>query len=298
MGNDGYYRLKSALERSLSETAVTGSMSGLPAVGAEDQTRTMAAMKRVTPISLLLVLFVLRLLEPRLSGLAAVAIPLLLAIGATVGLVGMLTGSLTIMETFFGVTVLGLGIDFAIHLIARQREERASGASLETALPATLTHCGAGVVAGAATTAGAFLIVGLAPDPVARHLGLSGGIGLLCCLLLMLTMLPAAWVLIERRRSKHGGLPQEARSGGPKRSETSRMLLALTWLTRRAVARPRLVLALSALAAVFALSGAPRLRMGNGSHEGLQPQRAGASNRRASAGAVRLERRPLDRRRQ
>src|SRR5690606_6066936 len=38
-----------------------------------------------------------------------------------------------------------------------------------------------------------------APDPLALHLGLSGGIGLGLCLLLMTVLLPALLALLERR---------------------------------------------------------------------------------------------------
>jgi predicted RND superfamily exporter protein len=144
--------------------------------------------------------------------------------GATLGIVGLLTGGLTLMETFFGVTVFGLGVDFAVHLFVRFREEREKWSGAEEAVAATLRGTGRGVVAGAVTTAGAFLIVALAPDPVAVHLGLSGGIGLLLCLVLMLLLLPAVWGLTERDWAANG----TASGGGkadPRRTKRAAGLL-------------------------------------------------------------------------
>lgn len=191
------------IERATSEVlarfeGVTGSYAGLPAISAQDQSRTLGIVQLLSPISLVLVLLIFWLLEPRLSRIAAVALPMLLSIGATLGVVGALTGKLTVMETFFGVMVFGLGVDFAVLLLSRLREERAKGEDFASALKSTLTGSGRGVVAGGLTTAGAFTIVALAPDPLALHLGLSGGVGLFVCLALMLLLLPALWVLLDR----------------------------------------------------------------------------------------------------
>ena len=70
---------------------------------------------------------------------------------------------------------------------------------LVTVAGSTLVGAGRGIVAGALTTTGAFTIVAVAPDPIAWHLGLSGAIGLLLCLVLMLTLLPSLWTLLDRR---------------------------------------------------------------------------------------------------
>jgi predicted RND superfamily exporter protein len=151
------------------------------------------------------------------------------------------------METFFSIMVFGLGVDFAVHLIGRLREERASGAPFPVALVHTLGASGPGIVAGAATTGGAFLIVAMAPDPIAFHLGLSGGIGLLICLILMLCLLPGFWVLLERSKSN---LQAEARAipaGFVDR------------LAGHAERNPHFYLVVSAMVFVLAAAGAPRM---------------------------------------
>ncbi|HVS15461.1 MAG TPA: efflux RND transporter permease subunit [Thermoanaerobaculia bacterium] len=239
--------VREAVAAATPEVAV--SFSGLAAIAAQDQARTLGAIRRLTPLSLLLVLLLFRTVERRPLGLLAVAAPLVCAVAATLGVVGLVAGELTLMETFFGVTVFGLGIDFAIHLLVRLREERARAASFGGALHATLEGAGRGVVSGGVTTAGAFLIAALAPDPVARHLGLAGGIGLLCSLLLMLTLLPALWSLLEQRSPR-------ARAAGGGLRVASRPLVTLA---RSAAARPRATLSATALLVALALAGTPRL---------------------------------------
>lgn len=259
VGDSAYFELEAAVERSLDGTGVAAGFSGLPAVSAEDQEQTLGAIKRLTPISLALVLLLFRIVEKRPAGLLSVAAVLVLSIGAALGAVGLLTGKLTVMETFFGVTVFGLGIDFAVHLFVRQREELANGLAFEEALRRTVSGAGRGVVAGGITTAGAFLVAASAPDPVALHLGLSGGLGLLFCLPLTLLILPSVWVLRERRRLGAGGEPRGRSRAGDAPAPV--WAPGLPFLVRWATGRPVRCLAVCAGALAVALAGLPRLQV-------------------------------------
>ncbi len=256
IGGAAFFELEAAVEATLAGTGVTAAFSGLPALSAGDQEQTLGAIRRLSPISLALVLLLFRIVERRASGLLAVAAALALSIGAALGAVGALTGKLTIMETFFGVTVFGLGIDFAVHLFVRQREELARGRSFESALRRTMSGAGRGVVAGCVTTAGAFLIAAAAPDPVALHLGLSGGLGLLFCLPLTLLILPSVWVLRERRRSR--GATAAAGLAAP---SAPVRVPGLAALVRWATDRPVGCLITCAALLLAALAGVPRLEV-------------------------------------
>ena len=257
VGRSAFFELEAAVERALAGSGVTVGFSGLPAVSAGDQEQTLGAIKRLTPVSLALVLLLFRIVEKRPGGMLSVAAVLVLSIGAALGAVGLLTGKLTVMETFFGVTVFGLGIDFAVHLFVRQREELAQGLPFEEALRRTVTGAGRGVVAGCITTAGAFLVAAAAPDPVALHLGLSGGLGLLFCLPLTLLILPSVWVLRERRRR---GRAEPAVEAATRRTAPVRVP-GLAFLVRWATQRPVRCLVVSAAVLAVALAGLPRLQV-------------------------------------
>lgn len=257
VGQSAFFELEAAVERALSGSGVTAGFSGLPALSAGDQEQTLGAIRRLTPISLVLVLLLFRIVEKRPGGVLSVAAVLVLSIGAALGAVGLLTGKLTVMETFFGVTVFGLGIDFAVHLFVRQREELAHGRSFEQALRRTLSGAGRGVVAGCITTAGAFLIAATAPDPVALHLGLSGGLGLLFCLPLTLLILPSVWVLRQRRHRRRLETSAEA----PEARATPVRVPGLPSIVRWATERPVRCLAVSGVLLAVALAGLPRLQV-------------------------------------
>ncbi|MXX61463.1 MAG: MMPL family transporter [Holophagales bacterium] len=257
VGESPFSEIEAAIESALAGSGVTAGFSGLPALSAGDQEQTLGAIKRLTPLSLVLVLLLFRIVEKRPGGMLSVAAVLILAIGAALGAVGLLTGKLTVMETFFGVTVFGLGIDFAVHLFVRQREELAHGRSFEQALRRTLSGAGRGVVAGGITTAGAFLIAATAPDPVALHLGLSGGLGLLFCLPLTLLILPAVWVLRQRRHRRR----VETAAESPAARATPVRVPGLPSVVRWATERPVRSLAVSAVLLAAALAGLPRLQV-------------------------------------
>ncbi len=257
VGQSAFFELEAAVESALAGSGVMAGFSGLPALSAGDQEQTLGAIKRLTPISLVLVLLLFRIVEKRPGGMLSVAAVLVLSIGAALGAVGLLTGKLTVMETFFGVTVFGLGIDFAVHLFVRQREELARGRPFEEALRRTVRGAGRGVVAGCITTAGAFLIAAAAPDPVALHLGLSGGLGLLFCLPLTLLILPSVWVLRERR-SRRRSTPAAGAAGG---RATPVRVPGLPSVVRWATVRPVRCLLVSAVLLAVALAGLPRLQV-------------------------------------
>ena len=257
VGQSTFFELEAAVESALAGSGVTAGFSGLPALSAGDQEQTLGAIKRLTPISLVLVLLLFRIVEKRPGGMLSVAAVLILSIGAALGAVGLLTGKLTVMETFFGVTVFGLGIDFAVHLFVRQREELARGRPFEEALRRTVRGAGRGVVAGCITTAGAFLIAAAAPDPVALHLGLSGGLGLLFCLPLTLLILPSVWALRERR-SQRRAKPVAGAAGG---RATPVRVPGLPAVVRWATERPVRCLVVSAVVLGAALAGLPRLQV-------------------------------------
>jgi len=183
----------------LVDQPVTWSYAGFAAIAAQDQKATLVAVSKLTPLSLLLVLLLLRFVEPRPARLFAIALPMLLSLVAALGITTLLLGSITFIEAFFGMMVFGLGVDFGLHLTVRLREERAAGHKFEDALKRAITGCGPAIIAGAMTTTGAFAVISTASDPVPRHMGVSGAAGLAICLILMLTLLPATWVLLERR---------------------------------------------------------------------------------------------------
>ena len=135
-----------------------------------------------------------------LAGYGFVMVPLLVGMVWALGLTGWVLGRLNLMAAGFGAVLLGVGDDVGIMLFSRYRDERRAGRSKVRALRAALLGTGPGVVAGALSTAFAFLALAFAPFPGIRDLGLTTGLGLLACLVSTFLLLPPLLLWLDRGR--------------------------------------------------------------------------------------------------
>ena len=91
---------------------------------------------------------------------------------------------------FFGAILIGLGIDFSIHLFTRYREERAQAQSLDEAIIRAWDATGPPCLVAALTSSGGFLAL-MAGDFIGfGELGLLLGVGVLICLASVLVIMP------------------------------------------------------------------------------------------------------------
>ncbi len=128
-------------------------------------------------------------------------IPLVVANVWTLGFASLTVGSLNTFTSFISAVLLGMGIDFGIHLFNRYREERAGGGSLEEAVVRAWDKVGAPCLATAVTAACGFLALLVGRFRGFSQLGLLLGVGVLFCLLVVFTLLPLLIVWRERATS-------------------------------------------------------------------------------------------------
>ena len=106
-------------------------------------------------------------------------------------------GHLNILTITFVPILIGLAIDYGVHLISRFEEELKHGRTEEEALVKAMVFTGQGIFSGAFTTAGAFLAMYFTDFKGIQEMGIICGGGLLICFVPMMTMLP---VLLLRGR--------------------------------------------------------------------------------------------------
>ncbi|MGO8679147.1 MAG: MMPL family transporter [Limisphaerales bacterium] len=99
-------------------------------------------------------------------------------------------GHLNILTITFVPILIGLAIDYGVHLISRYEEELRHGRDQEAALAKAMIFTGQGIFTGAFTTAGAFLAMVLTNFKGIQEMGLICGFGLLVCFIPMMTLLP------------------------------------------------------------------------------------------------------------
>jgi hopanoid biosynthesis associated RND transporter like protein HpnN len=122
---------------------------------------------------------------------------LLVGLAYTLAFATLTIGHLNVLTITFVPMLVGLAIDFGVHLITRYEEELRRGRTEEAALTKAIVFTGQGIFTGAFTTAGAFLAMGFTHFKGIQEMGIICGSGLLICLVPMMTLLP---VLLLRGR--------------------------------------------------------------------------------------------------
>ncbi len=122
---------------------------------------------------------------------------LIVGLAYTMAFATLAIGHLNILTITFVPMLIGLAIDFGVHLITRYEEELRRGKTDESALVKAIVFTGQGIFTGAFTTAGAFLAMALTNFKGIQEMGIICGGGLLVCLVPMMTLLP---ILLLRGR--------------------------------------------------------------------------------------------------
>jgi len=107
---------------------------------------------------------------------------------------------LNLVSAFIFAVLTGLGIDFAIHVLARYRDERARGHRRPTAFAITLATTGRSNMGGGLGTGLAFGALTIADFQGFAQFGVVACFGLLLTLVTSMVVMPAAVVLMERWR--------------------------------------------------------------------------------------------------
>jgi predicted RND superfamily exporter protein len=108
------------------------------------------------------------------------------------------------------ILLIGLGVDYAIHMTSRYREEIGARVEVtESATQATKT-VGVALVLATATTSVGFLTNVVNPVTALRDFGILAAVGITSAFVLMLTVVPAIRTILDRRAEAAGHLEREA----------------------------------------------------------------------------------------
>lgn len=141
--------------------------------------------------------FVLAVYFRRLRAIAIVLIPLMMGIVWTLALAFAMYGELTTVTVFIFAILLGLGIDFSIHLLSGYDHARAEGKPPVDALVYCYSSTGKATILGALTTFITFVVLSFAQFRGLSQFGTVAAAGVLSSLLAMLTVLPALVLVFD-----------------------------------------------------------------------------------------------------
>jgi hypothetical protein len=137
---------------------------------------------------------------------------LMIGLAYTLAFTTLTIGHLNLLTITFVPMLIGLAIDFGVHLITRYEEELRHGKSAEAALTKAMVFTGQGIFTGALTTAGAFLAMYFTNFKGIQEMGLICGGGLLLCFVPMMTLLPVLLLRGHQNVMDHQIHEDEARA--------------------------------------------------------------------------------------
>ena len=152
-------------------------------------------------VSAMLVFFLFQFVyRKRVLILLIAAITLLTALSWTLGFAYLIFGSLNMGSSVITAMLMGLGIDYIIHIFNRCEGEYIKTGDLKLSLDTALTKTAPAVVAGAVTTSAAFFSIVVTSFKGLYQLGIIAGIGVLACLFSSLIIMTSLLIYIESRK--------------------------------------------------------------------------------------------------
>jgi hopanoid biosynthesis associated RND transporter like protein HpnN len=170
------------------ETYVTGD----PALRADELSAVTNGIGLSFAISILSVGALLLLCFRSLSLAFITLAALIMSIVFTAAFAAQFVGALNLVSVAFTVLLVGLGIDYAVHLVLHAQERRGAGLSLDEALKGAVHEVGPGLVLAVATTMLGFFAFIPTPFKGIAQLGLVAGVGVFIALVVAITFIPAA----------------------------------------------------------------------------------------------------------
>jgi len=177
-------------------------VTGDPALRVEELEAVTTGIGVSMGLSLIVVSFLLLLCYRSPAMAAFTLVSLIVTLVLTSAFAARFVGELNLVSVAFTVLLVGLGLDFAIHLLLHVQERRVDGQNNAEALKGALHEVGPALALAAPTTALAFLsFVPTKFDGIAQ-LGVIAGAGVIIAFLVSVTFLPAALKRLPLSRQK------------------------------------------------------------------------------------------------
>ena len=176
-------------------------LTGIEVVEGEETAIATHDSTLATIIASVLIAILLMLAFHSVRGPMLAMVALFIAIAWSFGILTITVGHLQVISVVFTVILLGLGIDFAIHLKSSfenlRHDHDDSEEGFRDALVQTFRITGPGVLTGACTTAAAFMTTLLTDFTGVAEMGFIASVGVLLCLLAMFSVYPALLRLVK-----------------------------------------------------------------------------------------------------
>ncbi len=183
-------------------------VTGDPALRVEELEAVTTGIGLSMGLSLIVVTILLLLCYRSVAMASFTLLSLIVTLVLTSAFAAHFIGELNLVSVAFTVLLVGLGLDFAIHLLLHVQERRVDGQNNKEALKGALHEVGPALALAAPTTALAFLsFVPTKFDGIAQ-LGVIAGAGVIIAFFVSVTFLPAALkrLPVSKKRKRKGAV--------------------------------------------------------------------------------------------
>ena len=139
------------------------------------------------------------------------------------------------MVQILPILLIGLGVDYSIHMSTRYRQELGGGKGVDRSIAIAIRTVGVALVLATMTTAVGFLTNVTNDIPALAEFGELAAVGIVVSFLLMMTFVPAVRQLLDRRAERHDRLETEGLEAGEARL-LSQLMGKMSILPRKAAA--------------------------------------------------------------
>ena len=192
--------IKSLLAKDEFITLDSGLTGGAFVQDIESDTVAFSGLFGTMAVTLVLILLVLIVFFKSLKLPLLSIYPLLLGAVMAAAFAYVVYGSLNMFAVSFALLLLGLGIDFAVHLLTRYQEERAKGRAQPDAVKTSVKSTGSSIIFGAVTTALAFGSFAFAKFRAFEQMGVVSAAGLIFLCEGMLILVPAIIMVFDKKQ--------------------------------------------------------------------------------------------------
>ena len=235
---DALHRHIAQLKKLPEFAGITVGITGTPVLEHEEMTTSERDIMLATAITVVLTVCLLLFAFRGVLNTVAAMVALLVAISLSFGFATLAVGHLNILSSVFAVMLIGIGIEYSIQVVLRYQEELARGREKLDALRLSLARNGWAITMAAATVAAAFVTFAFTDFKGIAELGVIAAGGIVICVLVTFTVLPALLVLLPGPPPRPGATPatdpgwQRLLFGHP------RTILAVTFLAALACLYP------------------------------------------------------------
>lgn len=200
--------IRSKLELALSNLNIKIGYTGIPQYALDDQTLIRNHLSLVSLLSLVLVVMIFLIGFHSLRAPLFATFSLIISLIFSFGFVKIYPSYLTLLSSPFIMLIIGLGIDYGIHIVSLKEElARRFNLSERDALLRAVLELKRTLLSSCVTTAGVFFILYFTDFQAFRELSIIAGVAMLLCLVMMITLLPALISRFPVGVSSH--LPEE-----------------------------------------------------------------------------------------